>query len=204
MELHWRQGDGRELRGRTSIGPSVKSLQSAGRSRDLFQLVNNVPLCSDHQTNANRQSRRGFFAFGLKPIVRQPRSVSNLTTYTNTCILSRAEQASVLARVFPERSQSFSAGRTPRRGIPTRRVQQGLEPNDWKPIATVGSGAREIRIHTGLEHRVLYLAKFTEGVYVIHAFEKRTRKTPKRDLELARDRFRTLVMKRRTDNSTKR
>ena len=89
-------------------------------------------------------------------------------------------------------------------GFQLRRVQQGLEPNDWKPMPTVGPGVREIRIHTGLEHRVFYVAKFTEGVYVVHAFEKRTRKTPKRDLELARDRFRALVMKRRTDNSMER
>jgi phage-related protein len=89
-------------------------------------------------------------------------------------------------------------------GFQLRRVQQGLEPNDWKPVATVGPGVREIRIHTGLEHRVFYVAKFTEGVYVLHAFEKRTRKTPKREVELARDWFRALVMKRRTDNSTER
>jgi phage-related protein len=85
-----------------------------------------------------------------------------------------------------------------------RRVQQGLEPNDWKPMPTVGTGVQEIRIHTGLEHRVFYVAKFAEGVYVLHAFEKRTGKTPKRELELARDRFRDLVMKRRTENPTKR
>ncbi len=87
-------------------------------------------------------------------------------------------------------------------GFQLRRVQQGLEPNDRKPMPTVGPGVREVRIHTVLEHRVFYVAKFTEGVYVVHAFEKRSRKTPKPELELARDRFRALVMKRRTDNST--
>ena len=69
-------------------------------------------------------------------------------------------------------------------------------------MIALGSGVREIRIHTGLDHRVFYVAKFTEGVYVLHAFEKRTRKTPKRDLELARDRFRALAVKRTTDHST--
>jgi phage-related protein len=43
-------------------------------------------------------------------------------------------------------------------GFQLRRVQQGLEPFDWKPIATVGPGVREIRVHTALEHRVLYIA----------------------------------------------
>ena len=89
-------------------------------------------------------------------------------------------------------------------GFQLRRVQQGLEPNDWKPMATVGAGVEEIRIRTGREHRVFYLAKFSEGVYVLHAFEKRSRKTPLREIELARDRFRTLVLKRRTDKSAKR
>ena len=85
-----------------------------------------------------------------------------------------------------------------------RRVQQGLEPNDWKPMPTVGPGVQEIRIHTGLEHRVFYVAKFAEGIYVIHALEKRTRKTPKHELELARDRFRALVVRRRKEKFTER
>jgi phage-related protein len=89
-------------------------------------------------------------------------------------------------------------------GFQLRRIQQGLEPNDWKPMPTVGPGVQEIRIHTGLEHRVFYVAKFAEGVYVLHAFKKRTRKTPKRELELGRDRFRALILKRRTENSTER
>lgn len=78
-----------------------------------------------------------------------------------------------------------------------RRIQQGLDAIDWKPLPTVGPGVREIRIHTDLEHRVFYVARFTEGIYVLHAFEKRTQKTPKRDLEIARRRFRDLVQMRR-------
>jgi hypothetical protein len=69
---------------------------------------------------------------------------------------------------------------------------------DWKLMSSIGSGVREIRIHTALEHRVLYIATFGEAVYVLHAFEKRTRKTSRSDLELARDRFRALVMRRRS------
>ncbi|MBI4735965.1 MAG: type II toxin-antitoxin system RelE/ParE family toxin [candidate division NC10 bacterium] len=88
-------------------------------------------------------------------------------------------------------------------GFQLRRLQQGLEPNDWKPIPSVGPGVQEIRIHTGLAHRIFYLAKFAEGVYVLHAFEKRTRKTSTRDLELARDRFRALLMRRRREDVTR-
>jgi phage-related protein len=69
-------------------------------------------------------------------------------------------------------------------------------------MASVGPGVREIRVHTALEHRVLYVAKFAEAVYVLHAFDKRTRKTSKPDLELARQRFRALVAERRKRDLT--
>jgi len=76
------------------------------------------------------------------------------------------------------------------------RVQRGLEPQDWKPMSSVGLGVQEIRIRTGAEHRVLYVAKFAEAVYILHAFEKRTRQAPKADLDLARHRLRALISQR--------
>jgi phage-related protein len=88
-------------------------------------------------------------------------------------------------------------------GFELRRVQEGLDPNDWKPMPSIGPGVREIRIHTGLEHRVFYIATFAEAVYFLHAFENGTRKTPKHDLELAHDRLRALVNRRRTDAGKK-
>ena len=66
-------------------------------------------------------------------------------------------------------------------------------------MPSVGPGVNEIRVHTEVEHRVMYLAKFVEGVYVLHAFEKRARKTQKRDLDLARERFRALTARRRAE-----
>jgi len=59
-----------------------------------------------------------------------------------------------------------------------------------------GVGVQEIRIHTDVEHRVLYVAKFAETVYVLHAFEKRTRRTPQQDLSLAKQGFRLLINQR--------
>lgn len=82
-------------------------------------------------------------------------------------------------------------------GFQLRRVQSGLRPNDWKAMPSLGPGVEEIRIHTRLDHRVIYVAKFTVGIYVLHAFKKRTAKTRKRALQLARDRFRALVSQRR-------
>jgi len=82
----------------------------------------------------------------------------------------------------------------PRRlaGFQLRRVQQGLLPHDWKPMPTVGPGVREIRIHVDRAHRLIYVATRSEAIYVLHAFEKKTRKTSARDLTIGRDRFREL------------
>lgn len=87
-------------------------------------------------------------------------------------------------------------------GFQLRRVQQGLAPVDWKAMPAVGPGVREIRVHTALEHRILYVAKFADAVYVLHAFEKRTRRTAKRDVELARQRYRALVRQRQVTGLT--
>jgi phage-related protein len=81
-------------------------------------------------------------------------------------------------------------------GYQLGRVQSGLEPSDWKPMPAVGPGVVEIRIRTAVEHRVFYVAKFAEAIYVLHAFEKRTAKTAKHDLDLARRRFRALIAER--------
>lgn len=81
-------------------------------------------------------------------------------------------------------------------GYQIGRVQQGLLPTDWKPMARVGPGVIEIRVHTRIEHRVFYVAKFEEAVYVLHAFEKRTRQTPQPEIVLARKRLADLIRRR--------
>ena len=82
-------------------------------------------------------------------------------------------------------------------GTQLRRVQNGLEPTDWKPMPTIGIGVKEIRIHTQTENRVIYVAKFGEAVYVLHVFVKKSDKTEKRDIELAKRRFASLINERR-------
>jgi phage-related protein len=86
-------------------------------------------------------------------------------------------------------------------GFQLRRIQQGLDPNDWKPVSVVIQGFRKIRIHTELEHRILYVAEFAEGVYVLHAFEKRTRKVSRHDLDLARERLSGLLARKRANTA---
>lgn len=72
------------------------------------------------------------------------------------------------------------------------RVQNGLMPVDFKPLKGVGKGAYEIRVHLHGAWRVIYVARFAAAVYVLHAFEKKTRKTSQNDLELAKQRY-TLI-----------
>ena len=73
-------------------------------------------------------------------------------------------------------------------------VQQGLDPDDWKPISTVGAGVREIRLRdVDGAFRIMYVAKFEAAVYVLHCFQKKTQKTEKHDLDLAAKRYREVV-----------
>ncbi|MEI9992897.1 MAG: type II toxin-antitoxin system RelE/ParE family toxin [Rhizomicrobium sp.] len=82
-------------------------------------------------------------------------------------------------------------------GFQLDRVQNGKDPDDWKPLGIVGPGVREIRIREpGGAFRVVYYAHFEEAVYVLHAFRKKTQKTAKRDLELAASRYAQLMVHR--------
>jgi phage-related protein len=77
-------------------------------------------------------------------------------------------------------------------GFELHAVQSGLEPSDWRPMPIVGSGVREIRIHILGEWRVMYVAKFQNSVYVLHAFQKKTRRTNQQDIDLARKRYKQI------------
>lgn len=70
-------------------------------------------------------------------------------------------------------------------------IQVGRDPDDWKPMSSVGPGACEIRVRDRSgAYRVIYVAKFTDAVYVLHAFQKKTQKTARADLDLAMQRYR--------------
>ena len=81
------------------------------------------------------------------------------------------------------------------------KVQQGKEPDDWKPMSTVGAGVQEIRVwdESGT-YRVLYVAKFEEAVYVLHVFEKRSQKTAKGDIQLSKSRYAELLKWRKEEH----
>lgn len=72
-------------------------------------------------------------------------------------------------------------------------LQRGKLPKDFRAMPDIGAGAMEIRVHGDNEYRVFYVARFEETVYVLHVFEKKTRKTRKGDLDLGRRRYRTMT-----------
>lgn len=88
--------------------------------------------------------------------------------------------------------RNFPAAARQQAGFELYAVQRGLDPSDWKPMSDVGAGVREIRLHVLGEWRVIYVAKFADVVYVLHAFQKRSQKTRREDIELARRRFRQI------------
>jgi len=78
-------------------------------------------------------------------------------------------------------------------GYQLDRVQRALEPDDWKPMRAIGPGVRELRIRDRAgAFRVIYLATLPNRIAVLHAFQKKTQRTAKQDIELAAKRLREL------------
>ena len=81
-------------------------------------------------------------------------------------------------------------------GYQLDRVQNGLQPDDFKPMPTIGKGVEEIRVRDDNgTFRVIYTARLADAVYVLHAFQKKTQATSKRDIDLAKQRFALLGRK---------
>lgn len=82
-------------------------------------------------------------------------------------------------------------------GFQLRIVQRGDSPTDFKPMSVVGKGVEEIRIKTGEAYRVFYVARFSEAVYVLHAFQKKTQKTSQKDIEIGKQRYQVMIQFRK-------
>ena len=91
-----------------------------------------------------------------------------------------------------ERIRDFPDAARYEAGCQLLRVQNGLDPLDWKPIKTVGAGVREVRIHTGGAFRVFYVTNIGNALYVLHAFQKKEQKTNPRDIAVGRERFKQI------------
>lgn len=89
--------------------------------------------------------------------------------------------------------RGFAADAKREAGYQLDRVQRGLEPTDWKPMPSIGSGVREIRIMHEGQYRIIYVAKFADTVCVLHAFQKKTQKTRKQDIDAAKQALRQLL-----------
>lgn len=96
-----------------------------------------------------------------------------------------------------DRLREFPAEAKHDLGYELEQVQGGDAPKDWKPMPSIGPGVSEIRVRAGGAYRLIYIAGMTEAIYVVHVFQKKSRKTSKTDVELARTRVRKLLQEKR-------
>jgi phage-related protein len=90
--------------------------------------------------------------------------------------------------------REFPADARQEAGFQLDRVQRGLDPDDWKPMKTIGPGVREIRIREASgAFRIIYVTKIETRVFVLHVFQKKTQATSKRDIDLAAKRLKELL-----------
>lgn len=81
-------------------------------------------------------------------------------------------------------------------GYQLDKVQQGEQPDDFKPMPAIGKGVEEIRVWDDSgTYRVIYTARLADAVYVLHAFHKKTQATPRKDLDIAKERYGRLMRK---------
>lgn len=83
-------------------------------------------------------------------------------------------------------------------GYQLDQIQRGQQPSDFKPMSSVGKGVEELRVRDDSgSFRVIYIARMPQAVFVLHAFQKKTRATARQDIEIARDRYADLMRARR-------
>jgi phage-related protein len=142
-----------------------------------------------HSRNMNGGTVCGFAARQSKPAI--------LAKHIHSDIFSVMKPVRFLGdalkclRDFPEDARQEA-------GYQLDKVQRGEQPEDFKPMSSIGTGVEEIRVRdeTGA-YRVIYVARFEEAVFVLHAFQKKTQATAKRDIDVARTRFAQLAKGRK-------
>ncbi len=88
--------------------------------------------------------------------------------------------------------RGWSVAARRRAGEELFRLQLGSEPLHWRTMKSVGRGVREIKISEGGQFRVFYVTRRRESIVVLHAFEKKTQRTAKSDIELGKRRLKSL------------
>lgn len=93
-------------------------------------------------------------------------------------------------RGFPDQARQ-------RCGYEIDRVQRDLEPDDWKHFSSIGPGVFEIRIRLDKQYRVIYITRRINKLHILHAFVKKTQKTRKIDVDIAKRRLKALLWRER-------
>jgi phage-related protein len=92
-----------------------------------------------------------------------------------------------------EAISSFPDGARYNLGFDLRLLQQGQQPTDYRPMSSIGPGVFELRDQDERAwYRVIYLSRVRGVIHVLHCFEKRSRETPMKDINTARQRLKAV------------
>jgi phage-related protein len=81
-------------------------------------------------------------------------------------------------------------------GFQLGRVQQGLQPDHYRNMPSIGAGVKEIKLQDEdkSQYRLIYIAKFEEAIYAFHVITKKTtEQTDPKDIELASKRLKEII-----------
>ena len=93
-----------------------------------------------------------------------------------------------------KRLRDFPEGVRMDAGYQIDKVQHGEQPDDFKPMPSIGRGVEEIRVRDGTgAYRVIYTARLSDRVVVLHVFAKKTQATSTRDIDVAKRRFNEFI-----------
>jgi phage-related protein len=83
-------------------------------------------------------------------------------------------------------------------GFQLHLVQIGETPTDFRPMPEIGAGTYEVRVREPSGwYRAFDVTKFEEAIYLLHAFEKKTNTTSKKDKDIGKTRYRDMVQRRK-------
>jgi phage-related protein len=121
-------------------------------------------------------------------------NIGKVYNFLYICLMTRKTKPAAFVDRALDELRSFPNDARQDAGYQVHRVQEGHDPDDWKPMGTVGKGAREILIWEAHgKYRVIYVAHIEEAIYVLHAFQKKDESTPKANIDSARRRYRALM-----------
>ena len=81
-------------------------------------------------------------------------------------------------------------------GIDLQLLQWGEQPSSFRPMQSVGKGVFELKQQDERSwYRVIYLSRIDDVIHVLHCFEKDSKKTPKKDIDLAKTRLKAVRLR---------